>query len=57
MGWGGMHWIDRAEGRDRWRALWMQLWTFGFHKMPGISWLAENRLASQEELSSTELVY
>jgi hypothetical protein len=28
----------------------MRWWTFGFHKMRGISWLAENRLASQEVL-------
>jgi hypothetical protein len=28
--------------------LWMRQWTFGFHKMRGISWLAENHLASQE---------
>jgi hypothetical protein len=26
--------------------LWVRLWTFGFHKMRGISWLAANRLAS-----------
>jgi hypothetical protein len=34
------------------RHLWMRYWTFGFHKMRGISWLAENRLASQERLCS-----
>jgi hypothetical protein len=27
--------------------LWMRKWTFGFHKMWGISWLAENRLDSE----------
>jgi hypothetical protein len=28
--------------------LWMRYWTFGFHKMRGISWLAEEMSASQE---------
>jgi hypothetical protein len=32
--------------------LWMREWTFGFHKMRGISWLAEDRLASQDRLCS-----
>ena len=27
-----------------------RVWTFGFHKMLGISWLSENRLGSQEGL-------
>jgi len=27
--------------------LWLRWWTFGFHKMRGISWLAENRSACQ----------
>jgi len=34
--------------------VWMLKRTFGFHKMRGISWLAENRLASQEGLCSME---
>jgi hypothetical protein len=33
----------------------MRQWTFGFRKMRGICWLAENRLASQEGLCSMEL--
>ena len=36
--------------------LWMRWWTFGFHKMLGISWLAANRLASREGLCCTEWV-
>jgi len=48
VGWGGMDWIDVAQDRDRWRLLWMRKLTFGFQKMRGISWLAENRLASVE---------
>ena len=34
--------------------LWMRYWTFGFHKMGDVSWLAENLLASQEGLCSVE---
>jgi hypothetical protein len=33
---GRMGSIERAPDRDRWRAL--VKWTFGFHKMRGISW-------------------
>jgi hypothetical protein len=36
--------------------LWTQQWNFGFHKMRGISWLAEQLLASYEEVCSVELV-
>jgi hypothetical protein len=38
------------------RLLWVRWWTFGFHKMRGISWLADDLLASQEGLCSMELV-
>jgi len=34
-----------------------QLWTFGFHKRQGISWLAEQLLAYQEGLCSMWLMY
>jgi hypothetical protein len=34
----------------------IRLWTFGFHKMRGISWVAQDVLASQEGLCSMELV-
>ena len=34
--------------------LWKWKLTFGFHRMRGISWLAENRLASEEGLCSME---
>jgi hypothetical protein len=53
---GFMDWIDLTEDRDRWRALVDVWWTFGFHKTRGISWLAEDLLACQEELCSMELV-
>jgi hypothetical protein len=36
--------------------LWMRQWTFGFHKMREISWLAEELLASQNGLCSMELI-
>ena len=36
--------------------LWMRQWTFGFHKMRVISWLAENRLAFQEGFCCMEQV-
>jgi hypothetical protein len=47
VGCGGMDSIDVAQV-DRWRAL------VSHHKMRGISWQAENRLASQEGLCSLE---
>jgi hypothetical protein len=34
-----------AQDRDRWRAVLNTWWTFGFHKMRGISWLAERTLS------------
>jgi hypothetical protein len=54
VGWVGMDWIELAQDRDR--LLWMRYWTSGFHKMQGISWLAEKLLAFQEDLCSMELV-
>jgi hypothetical protein len=53
---GGLDWIELAQTRDRWRALVnavMKLWVY---KMRRISWLAENRLASQEGLCCMEWV-
>jgi hypothetical protein len=37
--------------------LWKRRWTFGFHKIRGIYWLAENLLASQEGLCFMELIW
>jgi len=51
--WIGFVWlrIGRCGG-----LLWAKPWIFGFHNMRGISWLAEDQLASQG-LSFMELVY
>ena len=54
VGFGGMDWIQLAQDRNRWQALVNAVMNRRFHKMRGISWLVEKRLASQEELSSME---
>jgi hypothetical protein len=46
----GTNWIELAQFRDRWWALVNAVRTYEFHKMWGISLLAENRLATQEGL-------
>jgi len=51
-----MEWIDLVQGGAGYFLLWMRLWTFGFHKTRGLSWLTENVLDSQEGLFSVELV-
>jgi hypothetical protein len=51
--WTGSSWLRIGTGGG---LLWMWQWTFKFHKMRGISWLAENRLASQEGPCSTKKV-
>ena len=43
--WTGLIRLSIQTGGGR---LWKRWWNFGFHKMGGISWLAGNRLASQE---------
>ena len=45
--WTGSIWVRIGTGGGH---LWMRQWTFGFHKMRGISWLAENLLASRRAL-------
>ena len=58
FGWGGEAWtgsiwlIIGTGGR----LLWIRGWTFGFHKIREISWIAEDVLASQEGLCSMELL-
>jgi hypothetical protein len=46
-------WLRRGTGGQ---LVWMHKWAFEFHNMQGISRLAEELLASQEKLCSTELV-
>jgi len=54
VGRGGMDWIELTQDRTGSGNFWARKWTFRFHKTRGISWLAENRLASQEGLCSRE---
>jgi len=48
-----MDWLDLAQDRDRRWALVIVVINFGFHKMQGIPWPAEDMLASQEGRYST----
>jgi hypothetical protein len=54
-----LKWILKKENREAWTGLiWLRIgtgggclwmwWTFGFHKMQGISWLAYDQLFPQE---------
>jgi hypothetical protein len=45
-----------AQDKKKWLLLVKTVWTFGFHKRRGISWLAEWLWTSQERLCPTELV-
>jgi hypothetical protein len=49
--WTGSIWLRIGTGGE---LLWMRLWTFGFHKIREISWVAQDVLASQEGLCSME---
>jgi hypothetical protein len=55
--WGrSMDWIDLAEDRDRWQAFGNGVMNFRFYKMLGVSWLAEDLLATQKGCCFMELV-
>jgi hypothetical protein len=49
--WTGSIWLRIGTGGG---LLWMRLLTFGFHKMRGISWVAQDVLASQEGFCSMD---
>ena len=51
-----MDWIVWNQKRDRRRAVVNAVMNFGLNKMRGISWLAEDVLAYQEEVFSMELL-
>ena len=46
IAWVGVNWNDLAQDTNKWRALANAVMNFIFHKMLGISILAENLLAS-----------
>ena len=54
--WEGMDWIDLAKDRERCPGLVIAVMKFGFHKIRGISWVAEKLFASDEGFCCTELV-
>ena len=47
---GDMEWIDLAQNLDGWRAIVNAVINLLFPKIRGISWVAEDLLASQEGL-------
>jgi hypothetical protein len=52
--WTGLIWLWIGTGGG---FLWTRQWTFGFHKMLVNSWVPAQQAASQEGLSSMELVF
>jgi hypothetical protein len=50
-----MDWIGLTQDRDKWWTL-AYMYTFGFHKMWGISCLSEKLVVPQEELCFIELL-
>jgi hypothetical protein len=50
--WTGLIWRRTGTGGG---VSWTRQWIFGSHKMWGISWLAENRFASQEGFWSVQV--
>jgi hypothetical protein len=56
VGWIGMDWSGLAQDRDKWTALWMRQWTFGFNKMLENYQVATQLAASRVVLFSINLV-
>jgi hypothetical protein len=54
MGWYELYWSIRMGTSGR--LLWMLKWIFGFYKMLGKSWVADQLAVSREGLSSMKLV-
>jgi hypothetical protein len=52
----GMDWINLAEDRDQGRAIVNTVINTRFHKMLENSWVAKGLTASEDALSSTEMV-
>jgi hypothetical protein len=46
--WKGKDWINLAWGRKNWWAFVNMVWTFGFSKMQGTFWIAEDMLTFKE---------
>ena len=53
--WTGSIWPRIGTGRGN-GLFWVLWWTFGFHKMRGLSWVAQDDSASQQGLCSMQLV-
>jgi hypothetical protein len=56
VGRGGVDWIDLAQDTGMWLEFVNVVMNFEFHKLRGISCLAESRLASQEGICAMEHV-
>jgi len=50
-----MDWIDLGQDRDIWQVLANAVTSFGYRKLRGISWKADQVLGPQEELCFMEL--
>jgi hypothetical protein len=47
-GWEAVDWMKLVQDRDQWQALLNMIWTSGFHKTQGISWLSVCWLLKKE---------
>ena len=52
VGWEGMDWMSLAYDKDSWRARVNALMNLRFNRIQGISWQAEDLLASQDGICS-----